>query len=98
VLQEQGLDTVEANERLGLPVDKREYGVGAQILRHLGVRKMRLISNNPRKFRALRGYGLEIVERVSIQIKPTKENIRYLRTKKEKLGHMLDLDEGDTNR
>ncbi len=93
VLQEQGLDTVEANERLGFPADKREYGAGAQILRHLGVRKMRLISNNPRKFRALRGYGLEIVERVPIQIKPRKENIRYLRAKKEKLGHMLDLDE-----
>lgn len=93
VLQGQGLDTVEANERLGFPPDKREYGVGAQILRHLGVRKMRLISNNPRKFSALRGYGLEIVERVPIQTKPTQQNIRYLRTKKEKLGHLLDLDE-----
>jgi len=93
VLQGRGLDTVEANERLGFPPDKREYGVGAQILRHLGVRKMRLISNNPRKFSALRGYGLEIVERVPIQTPPTRENIRYLRTKKEKLGHMLDLDE-----
>ena len=66
----------------------------AQILRHLGVRRMRLISNNPRKFHALRGYGLEIVERVPIQITPTKENLRYLRTKKDKLGHLLDLDEG----
>lgn len=93
-LQEQGLDTVEANEKLGLPVDMREYGLGAQILRHLGVRKMRLMSNNPRKFNALRGYGLEIVERVPIQIRPRKENLGYLRTKKEKLGHMLDLDEG----
>jgi len=93
-LQEQGLDTVEANEKLGLPADMREYGLGAQILRHLGVRKMRLMSNNPRKFNALRGYGLEIVERVPIQIRPRKENLRYLRAKKEKLGHMLDLDEG----
>jgi 3,4-dihydroxy 2-butanone 4-phosphate synthase/GTP cyclohydrolase II len=93
VLQDQGLDTVEANEELGFPPDKREYGVGAQILRHLGVRKMRLISNNPRKFRALRGYGLEIEERVPIQIEPREENIRYLRTKKEKMGHLLDLDD-----
>jgi 3,4-dihydroxy 2-butanone 4-phosphate synthase/GTP cyclohydrolase II len=91
-LQENGLDTVEANTELGFPPDKREYGVGAQILRHLGVRKMRLISNNPRKFRALSGYGLEIVERVPIQVPPRAENLRYLRTKKEKMGHMLDLD------
>ncbi len=93
LLQDQGLDTVEANERLGFPADKREYGVGAQILRHLGVRRMKLISNNPRKFKALRGYGLEIVERVPIEIEPRKENLRYLRTKKDKLGHMLDLGE-----
>jgi len=93
LLQDQGLDTVEANERLGFPADKREYGVGAQILRHLGVRRMRLITNNPRKFHALRGYGLEIVERIPLQIPPRKENIRYLRAKKEKLGHLLDLDE-----
>ncbi len=92
-LQEGGLDTVEANEHLGFPADKREYGVGAQILRHLGVRKMRLLSNNPRKFHALGGYGLEIVERVPLEVPPRKENLRYLRTKKEKMGHMLNLGE-----
>jgi 3,4-dihydroxy 2-butanone 4-phosphate synthase/GTP cyclohydrolase II len=94
-LQDGGLDTVEANERLGLPVDKREYGVGAQILRHLGVRKLRLISNNPRKFSALSGYGLEIVERVPIEVPARDENRRYLQTKKDKLGHFLTLDESD---
>ncbi len=92
-LQDNGLDTVEANEQLGLPADKREYGVGAQILRHLGVRKMRLLSNNPRKFHALRGYGLEIIERVPIEVPARDENLRYLRTKKEKLGHLLELGE-----
>jgi len=93
VLQQQhGLDTVDANLKLGLPVDKRDYGVGAQILRHLGVRKMRLISNNPRKFHALSGYGLEIVERVPIEVPARPENLRYLLTKKHRLGHMLRLD------
>lgn len=91
--QTEGLDTVEANVRLGFPADKREYGIGAQILRHLGVRKIKLLSNNPRKFKALDGYGLEIVERVPLVMVPNKENIGYLRTKKEKMGHLLDLDE-----
>ena len=89
-LQEQGCDTVEANCRLGLPVDLRDYGVGAQILRDLGVRKIRLITNNPRKIIALKGYGLEVVERVPIQTPPTPFSLNYLKTKKEKLGHMFD--------
>ena len=95
LLQENGLDTVEANEELGLPADKRDYGVGAQILRHLGVRKMRLMSNNPRKFHALSGYGLEIVERVPLEIPPREENLAYLRTKRDKMGHMLELEGTD---
>jgi len=89
-LQEQGLDTVEANIALGFPADKRDYGIGAQILADLGLRKIRLLTNNPRKLIALEGYGLEIVERVSIQIPPTTENHRYLKTKAAKLGHMLE--------
>ena len=92
-LQDEGLDTVEANVKLGFPADMREYGIGAQILRHLGVRKMRLVSNNPRKFRALSGYGLEIVDRVPMEIPPRQENLRYLQTKRGKLGHMLGLEE-----
>ena len=90
LLQEKGLDTVEANEKLGLPVDKRDYGIGAQILRDLGVTKMRLLTNNPKKFAALAGYGLEIVERVPIVTEPKEENRQYLRTKREKLGHIIE--------
>jgi len=87
----EGLDTVQANERLGFPPDLRDYGVGAQILADLGVRKMRLITNNPGKRAGIEGYGLAIVERVPLEIKPNEKNLEYLRTKKEKLGHVLHL-------
>jgi 3,4-dihydroxy 2-butanone 4-phosphate synthase/GTP cyclohydrolase II len=90
-LQEQGLDTVEANLALGLPVDTRDYGIGAQILADLGVRKMRLMTNNPAKYTGLDGYGLEIVERIPLVVDPGEENLRYLRTKQVKMGHLLDL-------
>jgi 3,4-dihydroxy 2-butanone 4-phosphate synthase/GTP cyclohydrolase II len=88
---EHGLDTVEANERLGFKPDHREYGVGAQILYDLGVRRMRLLTNNPTKFRALRGYGLEIEERIPLEMEPGAENEAYLRAKHEKMGHMISL-------
>lgn len=88
-LQEQGLDTVQANERLGLPADLRDYGIGAQILADLGLRKIRLLTNNPRKIVGLEGYGLEVVERVPLVIPGGRYNERYLKTKKEKLGHLL---------
>ena len=90
-LQEQGADTVEANVMLGFDMDARDYGVGAQILHDLGVRKMRLLTNNPRKRTGLIGYGLEIVDNVPIEIPANPHNERYLRTKKEKLGHSLRL-------
>lgn len=90
-LQEQGDDTVDANIHLGFKADERDYGVGAQILRSLGVGKIRLITNNPVKRVGLEGYGLEIVENVGIEIQPNEYNERYLRTKKERMGHMLHL-------
>jgi len=89
-LQDQGQDTVDANLSLGFDEDERDYGIGAQILYDLGVRKMRLMTNNPRKFVALKGYGLEIVDRVPIEITPGRHNIDYLSTKKSRLGHLLN--------
>ena len=89
-LQEQGADTVDANVQLGLPVDSREYGIGSQILADLGITTMRLMTNNPAKFGGIEGFGLEIVERVPLATKPHPENIHYLRTKKERLGHLLE--------
>jgi 3,4-dihydroxy 2-butanone 4-phosphate synthase/GTP cyclohydrolase II len=88
-LQENGMDTVEANLHLGFPMDKRDYGVGAQILRYLGITKLRLISNNPRKRAGLSGYGLEIVDTVPIEIHPNPHNEKYLQTKRDKLGHEI---------
>jgi 3,4-dihydroxy 2-butanone 4-phosphate synthase/GTP cyclohydrolase II len=92
-LQDQGRDTVEANVELGFPPDSREYGIGSQILVDLGVSTMRIMTNNPAKYGGLDGYGLRIVERVPLHVLPNQENIRYLRTKQEKMGHLLDIDE-----
>ncbi len=89
-LQEQGFDTVDANLKLGLPVDSREYGIGSQILVDLGITTMRLMTNNPSKYKGLEGFGLDIVERIPLQTVPRKENINYLRTKKERLGHLIE--------
>ncbi|MCC5831610.1 MAG: bifunctional 3,4-dihydroxy-2-butanone-4-phosphate synthase/GTP cyclohydrolase II [Chlamydiales bacterium] len=91
-LQDEGLDTVEANQELGLPVDSREYGIGAQILADLGLSTIRLLTNNPAKYGGISGYGLCITERVSLLPCPTNENLRYLRTKMEKMGHQFDLE------
>lgn len=90
-LQEEGLDTVEANEKLGFAPDLRNYGIGAQILKELGIKKMRLLTNNPRKITGLKGYDLEVVERVAIQMPSTKDNENYLKTKQSKLGHLLQF-------
>jgi 3,4-dihydroxy 2-butanone 4-phosphate synthase/GTP cyclohydrolase II len=91
-LQDQGSDTVEANELLGFPPDPRDYGVGAQILVDLGVRRIRLLTNNPRKRAGLEGYGLQVVERVPLEIPPNKENYAYLKTKRHRLGHLLSIE------
>jgi len=92
VLQDQGLDTVEANEKLGFKPDLRNYGIGAQVLVDLGVRKMKLITNNPKKMIGLQGYGLSIVEQVPIEIEPNEYNKCYLECKKLKMGHLLNID------
>ncbi len=88
-LQDEGLDTVEANEALGLPVDRRDYGIGCQILVDLGIRRMRLMTNNPQKRAGLEGYGLVVEERVPIEVEPNAHNLHYLRTKRDKMGHLL---------
>jgi 3,4-dihydroxy 2-butanone 4-phosphate synthase / GTP cyclohydrolase II len=97
-LQDKGMDTVEANKALGFPADMRDYGIGAEILADLGVKKLRLLTNNPKKISGIEGFGLEIVERMPIQVKANKRNVRYLTTKMEKMGHILDMnDESHTN-
>ncbi len=88
-LQEKGNDTVEANEALGFKADLRDYGIGAQILLDLGVRKIKLLTNNPKKVIGLKGYGLEIIERIPIEIPPNENNVKYLKTKRDKLGHLI---------
>jgi 3,4-dihydroxy 2-butanone 4-phosphate synthase/GTP cyclohydrolase II len=95
-LQDDGIDTVEANEKLGFKADLRDYGIGAQILVDLGIKKMRLMTNNPKKIVGLEGYGLEVVERIPIEIEPNEINQKYLETKRDKLGHLI-LDSGDEN-
>ena len=88
-LQEKGLDTVQANEKLGFNADQRDYGIGAQILRNLNITKIKLLTNNPRKRIGLIGYGLEIIENIPIECVPNKHNINYLKTKRDKMGHKI---------
>jgi 3,4-dihydroxy 2-butanone 4-phosphate synthase/GTP cyclohydrolase II len=90
-LQEKGKDTVEANIALGFKEDLRDYGIGAQILADLGVRKMRLLTNNPKKIVGLEGYGIEVIKRVPIEIDPNENNLNYMKTKKKKMGHLLKI-------
>jgi 3,4-dihydroxy 2-butanone 4-phosphate synthase / GTP cyclohydrolase II len=90
-LQDQGLDTVEANHQLGFAADQRDYGIAAQILRHLGIEQMRLLTNNPQKIHSLKGYGIEVASREPLEMPATKDNHHYLHTKREKLGHLLEL-------
>ncbi len=89
-LQDQGRDTVDANLELGLPADARDYGTGAQILADLGIRSMRLLTNNPAKRAGLEGYGLTVIGREPLPVRPHPENVRYLRTKRDRMGHLLD--------
>ena len=88
-LQDEGLDTVDANLKLGLPADRREYGIGVQILKDLGLRRLRVLTNNPKKIYGIEGYGLEVVEQLPVKIDPTTHNESYLRTKREKMGHSI---------
>ena len=97
-LQDGGLDTVDANTELGFPVDSREYGIGAQILADLGANQLRLMTNNPAKYGGIQGYGLEIIERVAINPVTTKENLKYLQTKRDRMGHLFSLPESDSEK
>jgi 3,4-dihydroxy 2-butanone 4-phosphate synthase/GTP cyclohydrolase II len=92
-LQDEGMDTVEANKALGFKADMRDYGIGAQILADLGLKRLRILTNNPKKIVGLKGYGIEIVDRVPITVPPTKKNFNYIKTKVEKMGHLIDLSE-----
>jgi 3,4-dihydroxy 2-butanone 4-phosphate synthase / GTP cyclohydrolase II len=94
-LQDDGYDTVDANLELGLPVDSREYGVGAQILADLGIHQLRLMTNNPAKYGGITGFGLSVVERVALPVTATPENVRYLRAKRDRMGHLLDIPDGE---
>jgi 3,4-dihydroxy 2-butanone 4-phosphate synthase/GTP cyclohydrolase II len=92
-LQESGMDTVEANEKLGFPADLRDYGIGVQVLLDLGIKSMRLMTNNPKKIIGLQGYGLSVTEQIPITVKPNRHNERYLKAKRDKLGHLIPVDE-----